>query len=380
MIQTQDIPIVDLPDKADKGHNAWDALKGLSFDDAITQIANGIVQFSFRLLIAALVFYLGKFIIRKLFEVVRKVLVSNDVDASLMTFVLSLVKIVLYFILIVTIVGILGIETSSFLALFASAGVAIGMALSGTLQNFAGGVLILLLKPYKVGDYIEAQGFAGFVKEIQIFHTVINTTDNKTIIIPNGGLSTGSINNYSFESYRRVDWKIGLSYGCDYVKAKELFMRILLSDDRVVVNTLQEDMDKRKAKMLEEQKLEAPENDCPPDDPDCEEEQKSWWYRFWHRNKQKKEALKRKIQSKTTINMQSDLNVSRPPFVAITELADSSVNFVVRAWTHNENYWNLYFDMNERFYKEFPENDLPFPFPQLDVHIADVPKELTMNK
>ena len=378
MIQTQDIPIVDLPDKADKGHSAWDALKGLSFDDAITQIANGIVQFSFRLLIAALVFYLGKFVIKKLFEVIKRILTANEVDASLMTFVLSLVRIVLYFILIVTIVGILGIETSSFLALFASAGVAIGMALSGTLQNFAGGVLILLLKPYRVGDYIEAQGFAGTVKEVQIFHTVINTPDNKTIIIPNGGLSTGSINNYSFESYRRVDWTIGLSYGCDYMKAKELFLQILLSDDRVVVNTLQEDMDKRKAKLLEQQSEEK-ENDCPPDDPDCEETNTSFWHRLWHRNLKKKEELKKKIQRKTTISLQTNLNVSRPPFVAITELADSSVNFVVRAWTHNENYWSLFFDMNERFYKEFPENGLDFPFPQLDVHLADVPKELTMK-
>lgn len=379
MLQTQDIPIVDLPDKADKGHTAWDALKGLSFDDAITTIANSIVQFSFRLLIAALVFYFGKFVIKKIFELVRKVLTANQVDASLMTFVLSLVRIVLYFILIVTIVGILGIETSSFLALFASAGVAIGMALSGTLQNFAGGVLILLLKPYKVGDYIEAQGFAGTVKEVQIFHTMINTPDNKTIIIPNGGLSTGSINNYSFEQYRRVDWTIGLSYGCDYMKAKELFLQILLSDERVVVNTLQEDMDKRRAKMLAEQEMAVEENDCPPDDPDCHEEHHSFWYRLWHKNRKKQEELKKKLQTKTSIKLPSNLNVSRPPFVAITELADSSVNFVVRAWTHNENYWNLYFDMNERFYKEFPENGLDFPFPQLDVHLADVPKELTMK-
>lgn len=379
MFQTQDIPIVDLPDKADKGHTAWDALKGLSFDDAITSIANGIVQFSFRLLIAALVFYIGKFFIKKLYEVVRRILTANEVDASLMTFVLSLVRIVLYFILIVTIVGILGIETSSFLALFASAGVAIGMALSGTLQNFAGGVLILLLKPYKVGDYIEAQGFAGTVKEIQIFHTVINTPDNKTIIIPNGGLSTGSINNYSFESYRRVDWKIGLSYGCDFIKAKELFLNILLSDDRVVVNTLQEDMDKRKKKMLELQQEKNEEDDCPPEDPDCHEENLSFWKRLWHRNNKKKEELKKKIQKKTSITLQANLNISRPPFVAITELADSSVNFVIRAWTHNSNYWDLYFDMNERFYKEFPENGLDFPFPQLDVHIADVPKEISMK-
>ena len=378
MIQTQDIPIVDLPDKTDSVHTGWDALKGLSFDDAITTIANGLVQFAFKLLIAALVFYVGKFLIKKLFDVVRKIMVANEVDASLMTFVLSLVRIVLYFILIVTIVGILGIETSSFLALFASAGVAIGMALSGTLQNFAGGVLILLLKPYKVGDYIEAQGFAGTVKEIQIFHTVINTVDNKTIIIPNGGLSTGSINNYSFEEYRRVDWKIGLSYGCNCDQAKELFMQILLSDDRIVKNTLQEDMDKRKAQLAALEAKEEKENDCPPDDPDCEEHY-SWWYRLWHKNSRKKEELKRKLQKKTTIKLPSNLNVSCPPFVAITELADSSVNFVVRAWTHKENYWGVYFTMTERFYKEFPENGMDFPFPQMDVHLADVPKELTMR-
>lgn len=378
-IQTQDIPVVPLPDKVDTGKHAWDAIKGLSFDDAISVIANGIVQFSFKLLVAALVFYLGKFLIKKLYEVVRRLLVLNDVDISLQTFVLSLVRIVLYFILIVTIVGILGIETSSFLALFASAGVAIGMALSGTLQNFAGGVLILLLKPYKVGDYIEAQGFAGTVKEIQIFHTVINTPDNKTIIIPNGGLSTGSINNYSFESYRRVDWKIGLSYGCDYIKAKEIFTKILLSDDRVVINTLQEDMDKRKLKQAE-LVAEEKENDCPPDDPDCEEEHRSFWYRLFHKNQKRQVELKQKIKKKTSISASiTNLNVSRPPFVAITELADSSVNFVIRAWTHNENYWDLYFDMNERFYKELPENGLGFPFPQLDVHIADVPPSITVK-
>ena len=377
MFQTQDIPIVDLPDKTDSAHKGWDALKGLSFDDAITTIANGAVQFAFKLLIAAFVFYLGKFLIRKLFEVVRKILIANEVDASLMTFVLSLVRIVLYFILIVTIVGILGIETSSFLALFASAGVAIGMALSGTLQNFAGGVLILLLKPYKVGDYIEAQGFAGTVKEIQIFHTVINTPDNKTIIIPNGGLSTGSINNYSFESYRRVDWTIGLCYGCDYAKAKEVFKSILLSDDRVVVDTLKMDMDKRKQKILE-QEAEL-EDDCPPEDPDCHEPPRSFWDKILFRNRKKKEEIKEKIKKKTTLPSTTNLNVSRPPFVAITALADSSVNFVIRAWTHQSNYWDLYFDMNERFYKELPENGFEFPFPHLDVHLADVPKELTMK-
>ena len=165
--------------------DAFAAFRGLSFDDALTKLAGNLVDFAFKLAIAIFVFYVGKFIIRRIFRTVYTIMINKKVDASLTTFVLSLIKMVLYFILIITIIGILGIETSSFLALFASAGVAIGMALSGTLQNFAGGVLILLLKPYKVGDFIEVQGYTGKVKAIQIFHTIINTTDNKAIIIPN---------------------------------------------------------------------------------------------------------------------------------------------------------------------------------------------------
>lgn len=275
----------------------FEALKNLSLDDALSRIAHSIVDFSFKLLIAVLIFYVGRFIIRKIHRFLQSVLHGRKVDASLTTFVLSLVQILLYFILIVTIIGILGIETSSFLALFASAGVAVGMALSGTLQNFAGGVLILLLKPFRVGDYIEAAGYTGTVKEIQIFHTVINTVDNKAIIIPNGGLSTGSVNNYSLEHVRRVDWTVGLSYGTDFDEAKAAFLRILEADPRV----------------LHEE--------------------------------------------------------GRMPFVGLNELADSSINFTVRAWTSSADFWPLYFDMTERFYKELPALGFSFPFPQLDVHL-----------
>ena len=233
MVQTvtPEMPETNIPDLS-----ALNELKGLSFNDAMSKIANSLVDFSFRLFIAILIFYIARFIIRKIYKTTLNVMTTRKMDPSLTTFVLSLIKMVLYFILIITIIGILGIETSSFLALFASAGVAIGMALSGTLQNFAGGVLILLLKPYKVGDYIEAQGYAGTVKSIQLFHTVINTPDNKAIVIPNGGLSTGSINNYSLESYRRVDWSIGLSYDTDLAAAKATILEMLLEDERVVKN------------------------------------------------------------------------------------------------------------------------------------------------
>lgn len=366
MIQTTDIPVVPLPATPTDGDSFLGVLKGLSFDEAITKLANGLVSFGFKLLIALLVFYLGKLIIRKLYKVIKAIMVGRHVDPSLTTFVLSLVKMVLYFILIITIVGILGLETSSFLALFASAGVAIGMALSGTLQNFAGGVLILLLKPYKVGDYIEAQGFTGTVKEIQIFHTVINTVDNKAIIIPNGGLSTGSINNYSLEQYRRVDWTIGLSYGCDFDQAKRKILEMLASDERVVVKYIEDDKAHRLAAMQKEQEIDCEEH---PEDPECVEQRAklSWWKRFRLRRKERKNTLTAQIAEKIKINPVAK-RLDRSPFVGLSELAESSVNITVRAWTHSSNYWPLYFEMNERFYKELPEAGFEFPFPQLDVH------------
>ena len=208
--------------------------KNISFQDAMSKLANMLVSFGFKLVIAIVVFYIGRFIIRKINQLLTNVFDKRHVDLSLKTFMLSFTKILLYFILVVTIIGILGIETSSFLALFASAGVAIGMALSGTLQNFAGGVLILILKPYKVGDYIEAQGFAGTVKEVLMFNTVITTPDNKTIMIPNGVLSTGSINNYSVQPMRWVDWSLSIQYGDDFETASAAIKEILNSDGRVV--------------------------------------------------------------------------------------------------------------------------------------------------
>ncbi|MBQ7042035.1 MAG: mechanosensitive ion channel [Muribaculaceae bacterium] len=209
-------------------------ISAASIDEFLQKFIEGAVEFTISIIIAAIVFYIGKFIIYRAHKLVEKILQKRQAEQSLTTFILSLTKIVMMFVLIIIVIGILGIETSSFLALFASAGVAVGMALSGTLQNFAGGVLILLLKPYKVGDFIEAQGYSGTVKEIQIFHTVINTPDNKQILIPNGGLSTGSINNASRESHRRVDWTVSISYGNDVDKAKEILLSFLNKDTRVL--------------------------------------------------------------------------------------------------------------------------------------------------
>ena len=182
---------------------------------------------------AFLVFIVGRLLINLVNKLIKRVLLKRDIDPSVKTFVGSLVNVVLTILLIISVVGALGVQTTSFAALLASAGVAVGMALSGTLQNFAGGVMILLFKPYKVGDFIEAQGYSGTVKEIQIFNTILNTPDNKTIIIPNGGLSTGSLNNYSKEGRRRVDWKIGIAYGDDFDTARKAILELLAADKRV---------------------------------------------------------------------------------------------------------------------------------------------------
>ncbi|MBD5352051.1 MAG: mechanosensitive ion channel [Bacteroides sp.] len=272
--------------------------KGMALEEVISILTRSLVEFCISLVVAILVFYAGRFLIRKIYGVVSKLMNKRHVDASIMTFVLSGVQIVLYFILIIIVVGILGMETSSFIALFASAGVAIGMALSGMLQNFAGGVLILFLKPYKVGDYVEAQGFAGTVKAIKMFNTEITTPDNKTIIIPNGPLFTGSINNYSFQSRRRVDWTVGVAYGTDFEQAKSVILSILEANAAVIKN-----------------------------------------------------------------------DSTAPMAVFLKELADSAVVLTVRAWVKEEDYWAVFYNVNEQIYKLLPENGVQFPFPQLDVHM-----------
>lgn len=208
--------------------------KGMALDEVISILTRTLVEFCIHLVVAVLVFYAGRFIIRKIYALVEKLMTKRHVDTSIISFTLSGMQIVLYFLLIIIVVGILGIETSSFIALFASAGVAIGMALSGMLQNFAGGVLILFLRPYKVGDYIEVQGFAGTVKAIKLFNTEITTPDNKTIIIPNGPLFNGSINNYSFQKRRRVDWSVAVAYGTDFEKAKAVLQEILDANPEII--------------------------------------------------------------------------------------------------------------------------------------------------
>lgn len=183
---------------------------------------------------ALLIFLIGRFLIRILNKMLARILERRHVDAGIQSFTKSLVNILLTVLLIVAIVNKLGVETTSFAALLASAGVAVGMALSGNLQNFAGGLIVLLFRPYKVGDWIENQGESGTVREIQIFHTILTTADNKVVYIPNGALSSGTIVNYSREDTRRIEWIIGVEYGENFDKIEDVTRRIIAADSRIL--------------------------------------------------------------------------------------------------------------------------------------------------
>ncbi|MEN8115861.1 MAG: mechanosensitive ion channel domain-containing protein [Bacteroidota bacterium] len=262
----------------------------------ISETIHGIVMTYGPKLIGALItLIIGMWIISIIRVILRRRFEKKEMEPSLRGFLDSMIGILLKTMLWISVIGMMGVEMTSFIAILGAVGLAIGLALSGTLQNFAGGVMILLFKPFKTGDFIEAQGHMGSVSEIQIFNTILKTPDNKTIIIPNGGLSTGSMINFSTEPQRRVDFVFGIGYGDDVDQAKKVLMKLINDDSRI---------------------LKDPE-----------------------------------------------------PFVAVTELADSSVNLVVRVWAEAVNYWGIYFDLTEKVYKTFDNEGLNIPFPQMDVHV-----------
>ena len=209
-------------------------MKEVLSENALKTMMDYCITFGKNIIAAIVIYLVGKFIIGKIIKLVRKLMQKKAIEPSLYSFLDSLLTICLYFVLVIAIVGVLGIETSSFVALFASAGVAVGLALSGTLQNFAGGVMILIFRPFRVGDFIEAQGYSGTVKQIQIFNTVLTTVDNQTIIIPNGGLSTGSIKNYSSQPNRRVDINVEMAYGTKAEDVRKILFDICKKDPRIL--------------------------------------------------------------------------------------------------------------------------------------------------
>lgn len=275
-----------------------DTIKEESFPTWLNEITHQyLIPFGIKILISIAILIIGHWVIKLLKKIIKGTLERHKVEISLALFLNNLCSILLNFILIIAIISVLGVDTSSLVALLASAGLAIGMALSGTLQNFAGGVMIMLFKPFKVGDFIEAQGQQGTVKEIQIFNTIILTLDNKTIYIPNGNLATGILTNYSKQGTRRVDWVFSIAYGDDYDKAKALIIKLFAEDERIL----------------------------------------------------KEPAV----------------------FVELTKLNSSSVDLVARAWVKSEDYWGVFFSMNEKVYKNFPKEGLNIPFPQMDVHVKE---------
>ncbi len=193
-----------------------------------------IMSYGPKLVLAIIVLLIGLWLIKILVKAFKKVLENAGMDVSLQKFLTSLVSILLKALLIISVASMVGIATTSFIAILGAAGLAIGLALQGSLANFAGGVLILIFKPFKVGDFINAQGHAGTVHAIQVFNTTLKTPDNKTIIIPNGALSNGSIINFSTESQRRIDMTFGISYTDDIKKAKDILNRLVESDNRIL--------------------------------------------------------------------------------------------------------------------------------------------------
>lgn len=264
--------------------------------EKINEIFNNVLTvYGPRLIGGIVVLLIGLWAIRIITRGFVKLMKKSKADDTLIPFLRTLINVTLKILLIVSVLSIMKVEMTSFIAIIGAAGLAVGLALSGTLQNFAGGVMILLFKPFVKGDYIDAQGHAGSVAEIQIFNTILKTPDNKTIIIPNGGLSTSSMTNYSTETKRRVDWTFSVGYGDSTKETRSVIEQLAKEDSRIL------------------------------QDP--------------------------------------------PPFIAVSELGDNSVNFVVRCWVNASEYWGVFFDMNENIYNAFNEKGLNIPFPQMDVHV-----------
>ena len=248
-----------------------------------------------KIVIALAIYFIGRWVVRRILKLIDVAMQHRHVDTSLRSFTRNSVSAIFTLLLVLIVVSTLGINVTSLIAVASAATLAIGMALSGTAQNFAGGVMILLMKPSRIGDVISAQGQSGTVRDIKLFSTVITTADNQTIYIPNNSIATAIIDNYSKAELRRVDWTVGISYGDDVDVARKAVLAMLAADSRILKDPA--------------------------------------------------------------------------PVVWVAALADSSVNLSIRAWVKNGDYWNVFFEHNEEFYKELPKHGLSFPFPQMDVHM-----------
>jgi len=280
-----------------------------------------VTQFGLKVLAALVIFVVGIFLIRWVKSILKRVFDRRDTEPTIASFVTSFVSISLTVLLVVISISTLGVDTTSLAALLAAGGLAIGMALSGTVQNFAGGLMLLAFKPFKADDFIEAQGEMGKVVEVNITSTKILTTDNRVVILPNGALSNGTIINYNGRPLRRVEWSVSVSYGVDAAACKKAILAIVNSDQRI----LQADTDMNK--LYKELNISA--------------------YQL------------------STVNYRMD--AIPEPFVALKALNENDITFVVRAWVKAEDYWDVFFELQERFYTELPPQGFTFAYPHVDV-------------
>lgn len=206
-------------------------------EELLKELLSDIIQFGLKVLAALLIYCVGAWIIKKIKKILSNIFAKRHTEKAIASFTMSLVSITLTILLIILTVGTLGVNTTSLAALLAAGGMAIGMALSGTVQNFAGGIMLLVFKPFKAGDFIEAQGFSGTVSEVNIVSTKLRTTDNRTIVLPNGALSGGTINNISQNPTRRVEWKVTVEYGSDVQTARKVVLGMLTSDKRILTGS-----------------------------------------------------------------------------------------------------------------------------------------------
>lgn len=277
-----------------------DWLKNI-FGIEYTDVNQFLVRTGTNLIICILIFVVGFWLAKFISKGIRKILRKSNTDEGLVTFLTSFLSMVMKVLVVITAITQLGIEMTSFVALLGAAGLAIGMAFSGTLSNFAGGVMILVLKPFKVGDLILTQGEQGVVKEIQIFNTYLYTADNKVIILPNGAVANGNITNFTKADKRRIEWKYTIAYGDDVQIAKDALLRYVKEDQRILTDPA--------------------------------------------------------------------------PFVGLSNLGPSTIEITLRAWGLTEEYWPIFFDMNEIVYRCLPEEGIHFPFPQMDVHLKSTVNE-----
>ena len=280
-----------------------------------------LLSFGIKVLAALAIFVVGILLLKWIRSLLNRRFERRNTEPTIASFVISFINISVITLLIVVCVSTLGVDTTSLAALLAAGGLAIGMALSGTVQNFAGGIMLLAFKPFKAGDLIEAQGTLGKVVEVNITATKILTPDNQVVILPNGALSNGIIHNYNGRPLRRVEWLVSVSYGVDAAKCKEAILAIVKSDKRVLQETT--DMDA----LYQELKITS--------------------YQL------------------STVNYRMDAIPA--PFVALKSLNANDITFVVRAWVRADDYWDVFFGLQERFYTELPPQGFTFAYPHVDV-------------